>query len=192
MWNFAPATSPFGGERHRGAEDRAASVDLGDACAELGARDLAVLARRRDRRRIQLRRDVVRGAERARAARELLVERGDDGRVGRDRRHVRREERDVVARSTLNFDESKVPSLPNTTAYLPCAFSCWAKSCVCDASWNGGNTTFVAPPTLATSDEKSVAFWLIDSRSTVTPPVERRCRRCRRGRSSTTPGRRRS
>jgi hypothetical protein len=57
----------------------------------------------------------------------------------------------------LNFDESKVPSEPKTIAFLPCAFSCCAKSCACEASWNGRKTTFVLAPTLATSDEKSVA-----------------------------------
>src|SRR5919108_152602 len=76
---------------------------------------------------------------------------------------------------TLNFDESKVPSLPNTTADLPCAFSCCAKSWACDATWNGRKTTFVDDVTLATSDEKSVAFWLTDSRSILTPLPESDC-----------------
>ena len=39
--------------------------------------------------------------------------------------------------STLNFDESNVPSEPNATAFFPLAWSCCAKSWACDASWNG-------------------------------------------------------
>ena len=69
----------------------------------------------------------------------------------------------------MNFDESNEPSLPKTTADLPCALSCCAKSWVCEASWKGVKTTLVELVTFATSDEKSVAFWLIDSRSTLTP-----------------------
>ena len=69
----------------------------------------------------------------------------------------------------MNFDESKLPSVANTIAFLPWALSCWARSCVCDASWNGVNTTFVLLSTFPTSAEKSVSFWVIDSESTLTP-----------------------
>ena len=73
--------------------------------------------------------------------------------------------------SCENFDESNVPSLPNAVAPLPCAFSCCAKSWASDATWNGRKTTFVLDVTFAISDEKSVSFWLTDSRSTLTPFV---------------------
>ena len=68
---------------------------------------------------------------------------------------------------------SKLPSVANTTAFLPCDLSCCARSCVCEASWKGVNTTFVELPTLPTSAEKSVSFWLIDSESTLTPAFVR-------------------
>ena len=59
--------------------------------------------------------------------------------------------------------------MPNTIAVLPCAFSCWAKSWASEATWKGRKTTLVELVTLATSEEKSVAFWLTDSLSTLTP-----------------------
>jgi hypothetical protein len=70
---------------------------------------------------------------------------------------------------TLNCVAENVPSVPNTTADLPCSFSCWAKSWASVASWKGRKTTFVELVTLATSAEKSEVFWLTDSLSTSTP-----------------------
>src|SRR5271169_5001360 len=58
-----------GGEADRAAEDRALELDLRQVLAHLGTADLAVLARRRDRRRVHLREHVVRSAERRGAAR---------------------------------------------------------------------------------------------------------------------------
>ena len=69
----------------------------------------------------------------------------------------------------MKFFESNVPSLPKTRADLPCAWACCAKSWASAATWNGRKTTFTLPVIFATSAEKSVAFWLTDSRSTVTP-----------------------
>src|SRR5436305_13396228 len=58
------------GEADRRAEDRGRQRDLREILAELGARDLLVLARLRDRVRVHLREHVVRCAERARGAGE--------------------------------------------------------------------------------------------------------------------------
>src|SRR5919197_1409621 len=56
-----------------------------------------------------------------------------------------------------------------TVALLPCSFICCPKSWAFAASCHGRNTTFVPAGILLTTDEKSVDFWLTDSRKTATP-----------------------
>ena len=172
MWNLAPATSPFGGERDRLRRGSCVASFTFANAARSEARVSVPLpaAQAFDRRlRVHLRR--ARSSERrtgsCRPGTACGRRRRSRRRPGSSSRPGRRTRRSC--RWTLNFDASKVPSVPNTTAVLPCAFSCCAKSCASEASWKGRKTTFVELVTLATSEEKSVAFWLTDSRSTLTP-----------------------
>src|ERR1700760_4585658 len=61
------------------------------------------------------------------------------------------------------------PSVPKMTAFLCCSArflpNCWPLAATC----HGRTTTLVVEVTLATSEEKSVTFWLTDSWSTLIP-----------------------
>src|SRR3954449_6574875 len=69
----------------------------------------------------------------------------------------------------LNWSGEYRPSVPKMTACLFCSLRFWPNCCALAATCQGRITTPVSGVTLLTSDEKSVCFWLTDSRSTLTP-----------------------
>src|SRR5919202_2523992 len=77
--------------------------------------------------------------------------------------------------SALKSDGENRPSLPNITALPPCSESCCLKTCALAASCHGRKTTSVSAETLLTSAEKSLYFWLTESRVVATPPPLRVC-----------------
>ena len=64
---------------------------------------------------------------------------------------------------------SIVPSVPNTTAFLPCSRSVTATACAFEATWNGVNATSVSLSILFTIAEKSVVLFVTENRCTATP-----------------------
>src|SRR5437016_9520768 len=66
-------------------------------------------------------------------------------------------------------DDDCVPSVPKIVAFLCCSARFLPNCCALAATCHGRTTTLVLPLTFATSDEKSVTFWLTDSWSTAMP-----------------------
>ncbi len=69
----------------------------------------------------------------------------------------------------MNVLGASVPSVPTIVAVLCCSWRFFPNCCALGGSCHGSTTTVVCGVTFATSEEKSVTFWLTDSWSTLIP-----------------------